>query len=153
MFLIDGYNLLHCFARSKTGEEARAKLTSLIEAYCAQGNYQARLVWDPTGGLKRNDQRGAVQIRNVPQGRTADEEILAALRESGDRTQYTVVSNDRAITQAAEKLGFTVMPCEEFARLITAPQGKAPEKQEGATSGEVDYWMREFGLDDSMDTQ
>ena len=147
MFLVDGYNLLHSFAREKTGGEARAKLVALIESYCVRGNYRARIVFDPTGGMKRNDRRGPVEVRNVPQGVTADEEILAALSSTDDRTQYTVVSNDAAIVKAAAKKGFPVVPCEEFARLIsTQPQG--PEKSEGASSGEVDYWMKEFGLDE-----
>jgi len=148
VFLIDGYNLLHSFARERTGEEARVKLTSLIEAYCVDGNYQARLVWDPTGGLKRNDKKGPIEIRNVPQGSTADEEIIAALHSTDDRTRYTVVTNDLAIVKAAEKRGFTVLPCEEFARLISAPRGGTPEKSGQASPGEVDYWMREFGLED-----
>jgi len=147
LFLIDGYNLLHSFAREKTGGEARAKLVALIESYCVRGNYRARIVFDPTGGMKRNDQRGPVEVRNVPQGLTADEEILGALQATDDRTQYTVVSNDSAIVKAAAKKGFTVVPCEEFARLLSAaPEG--PEKSESASPGEVDYWMREFGLDD-----
>lgn len=147
MFLIDGYNLLHSFAREKTGGEARAKLVALIEAYCARGNYRARIVFDPTGGMKRNDRRGPVEVRNVPQGCTADEEILEALQSTDDRTHYTVVSNDLAIVKAAGKKGFTVVPCEEFATLISA-RAEAPEKGDTAPPGEVDYWMREFGLDD-----
>ena len=137
MFLIDGYNLLHSFAREKTGGEARAKLVALIESYCVRGNYRARI----------GSEEGPVEVRNVPQGRTADEEILDAFNSTDDRTQYTVVSNDLAIVKAAGKKGFTVLPCEEFAKLITAmPEG--PEKGDSASPGEVDYWMREFGLDD-----
>ena len=147
MFLIDGYNLLHSFAREKSGGEARAGLVALVESYCVRGNYRARIVFDPTGGMKRNDQRGPVEIRNVPQGCTADEEILAALQSSDDRTQYTVVSNDLAIVKAATKKGFTVVPCEEFARLIST-RPEAAEKGDSASPGEVDYWMREFGLED-----
>jgi hypothetical protein len=83
----------------------------------------------------------------VPQGRTADEEILEALGSTDDRTQYTVVSNDSAIVRAAAKKGFAVVPCEEFARTIAArPEG--PEKADTASPGEVDYWMKEFGLED-----
>ncbi|MBI3857859.1 MAG: NYN domain-containing protein, partial [Planctomycetes bacterium] len=152
MFLIDGYNLLHSFAREKTSAEARAKLVALIEAYCVRGNYRARIVFDPTGGLKRNDQRGPVEIRNVPQGRTADEEILAALRSTDDRTLYTVVSNDLAIVKAAEKLRFTVLPCEEFAKQLSAGP-EAPEKGGAPSPGEVDYWMKEFGLDETILTE
>ena len=147
MFLIDGYNLLHAVGRGKSGEEARAALIGLIEGWCAQGNYRARIVFDPTGGMKRNEQRGALEIRNVPQGTSADEEILAALRATDDRTQYTVVSNDLAIVKAAEKRGFTVLPCEDFARMI-ATRAAGPEKKDTASPGEVDYWMKEFGLEE-----
>jgi len=147
VFLIDGYNLLHSFAREKSGEEARRGLIALIEVYCTQGNYRARIVFDPTGSMKRNDQRGPVEIRNVPQGRTADDEILEALQSTADRTEYTVVSNDLAIVKAAEKMGFTVLPCEEFASLISQ-RPAAREKGGSPSPGEVDYWMREFGLDD-----
>jgi len=147
VFLIDGYNLLHSFARAKSGDEARGGLISLIHAWCERGGYRGRIVFDPTGGMKRNEVRGAIEIRNVPQGRTADEEILEALASTDDRTQYTVVSNDAAIVKAAGKQGFTVVPCEEFARLITT-RAQGPEKADAASPGEVDYWMKEFGLED-----
>lgn len=147
MFLIDGYNLLHSFARGKSGEDARNGLITLIQAWADRGGYRVRIVFDPTGGMKRNEVRGAIEIRNVPQGRTADEEILEALGSTDDRTQYTVVSNDAAIVKAAGKKGFAVVPCEEFARTIaSAPAG--PEKADRASPGEVDYWMKEFGLED-----
>jgi len=147
MYLIDGYNLLHSFAKAKSGEDARQGLITLIHDWCERGGYRARIVFDPTGGMKRNDARGAIEIRNVPQGTTADEEILAALGASADRTQYTVVSNDLAIVKAAEKRGFTVVPCEEFARMILT-RAEGPEKADAAPPGEVDYWMKEFGLED-----
>ena len=147
MFLIDGYNLLHSFARAKSGDEARGGLISLIQAWCERGGYRARIVFDPTGGMKRNEGRGAIEIRNVPQGSTADEEILAALASTDDRTQFTVVTNDAAIVKAAAKRGFPVVPCEEFARLITT-RAAGPEKADTASPGEVDYWMKEFGLED-----
>lgn len=147
MFLIDGYNLLHSFARGKSGEDARSGLITLIHAWCERGGYRARIVFDPTGGMKRYEVRGAIEIRNAPQGVTADEEILASLGTTDDRTQYKVVSNDAAIVKAAGKRGFEVVPCEDFARLIsTRPEG--PEKADGASPGEVDYWMKEFGLED-----
>ncbi|HLY73818.1 MAG TPA: NYN domain-containing protein [Planctomycetota bacterium] len=147
MFLIDGYNLLHSFARAKSGEEARKHLLSLIQAWCERGKYRARVVFDPTGGMKRNEVRGAIEIRNVPQGRTADEEILAALESTDDRTQFTVVTNDAAIVKAAGKRGFPVVPCEVFARTILA-RPEDPEKADAASPGEVDFWMKEFGLED-----
>lgn len=147
MFLIDGYNLLHSLARERSGVAAREHLISLLEAFCAGGAYRARLVFDPTSGMKRNERRGTLEIRNVPQGRTADEEILEALRATDDRTEFTVVSNDREIVRTAQKRRCAVLPCEEFARMISKRPG-TPEKGGPVSPGEVDYWMREFGLDD-----
>ena len=147
MFLIDGYNLLHAAARGRATVEARQALTSLIEAYCRAGGYRARIVFDPTGGLKRREERGPLEIRSVPQGRTADEEILAALAATTDRTEYTLVSNDLALVKAAEKRQVQVLSCEDFGRLITA-RAEAPEKGDSAPAGEVDYWMKEFGLEE-----
>ncbi|HLY10039.1 MAG TPA: NYN domain-containing protein [Planctomycetota bacterium] len=147
MFLIDGYNLLHSVTRGKSGEDARKGLISLVHSWCERGGYRARIVFDPTGGMKRTEVRGAIEIRNVPQGGTADEEILAALESSDDRTQYTVVSNDAALVKAAGKKGFPVVPCEAFAAMISK-RAEGPEKADAASPGEVDYWMKEFGLED-----
>ena len=147
MFLIDGYNLLHTCSRGKSGEDVREALISLLQAWCERGGYRARIVFDPTGGMKRNEGRGAIEIRNVPQGATADEEILTALGSTDDRTLYTVVSNDAVLVNAAGKKGFPVVSCEEFARMIST-RAEGPEKADTASPGEVDYWMKEFGLED-----
>ena len=147
MFLIDGYNLLHCLARGRATETAREQLLAKIVEYCTLGNYRAWIVFDATGGMKRREQRGPVDVYNVPQGNTADEVILHALATCDDQMQYTVVSNDLKLIRAAEKDGYKVLPCEEFGRrILTRPD--APEKGGLPSPGEVDYWMREFGFDD-----
>jgi predicted RNA-binding protein with PIN domain len=147
VFLVDGYNLLHAVARGRATPEGRERLLAAIEEYCRKGGYAARVVFDATGGMKRRDRRGPLEVRNVAEGRTADEEILEAIAGTADRTRYTVVSNDREIAAAAAKLGITVLPCEEFARRLEA-RPEAAEKAESASDGEVDYWMREFGLEE-----
>lgn len=146
MFLIDGYNLLHVVARGKATSEARERLVAAVEAYCRQGGYRARIVFDATAGLRRREARGPVEVRTVAQGRTADEEILAALASTKDRTAYTVVSDDREILREAGRGRFKVLSCEEFARDLAAASPPPPEEG-SAPPGDVDYWMREFGLD------
>ena len=147
MFLIDGYNLLHALARGRVSESAREQLLSKIVEYCTRENYRAWIIFDATGGMKRREQRGPVDVQNVPQGKTADEVILGALAASGDPMQYTVVSNDLRLIKAAEKDGVKVLPCEEFGlRILSRPE--APEKGGLPSPGEVDYWMREFGFDE-----
>jgi predicted RNA-binding protein with PIN domain len=147
MFLIDGYNLVHCLARGRAGEGAREQIVSKIVDYCARENYRAWIVFDATGGMKRREQRGPVEIQNVRQGETADATILELLASSGDQMQYTVVSNDLTIIKAAEKDGYKVLSCEEFGRRILARPDE-PEKGGPPSPGEVDYWLREFGLDE-----
>ncbi len=141
MFLIDGYNLLHAIGTS------RDALLGAVEAWCRREKRTARIVFDPTGGMKRRENRGPLEIRVVAEGRKADEEILAALGATSDRTAWTLVSNDLELVKAAERKGMTVLTCKDFAALLAAPD-LGPEKKEGAGPGEVDFWMKEFGLDE-----
>ena len=147
MFLIDGYNLLHVVTRGRTGSEARDHLIGLLETHCRQGGYHARIVFDPTEGLRRREQRGEVEVRCVMPGRTADDEILAVLASTDDQTAHTLVSNDRALVREAEKRGVRVVTCQEFAELLLKPP-PVPEEDFLPSPGEVDYWMKEFGLEE-----
>jgi predicted RNA-binding protein with PIN domain len=146
MFLIDGYNLLHVVTRGRVGDEERRRLIRRVEEFCRRGGYRARIVFDPTGGTRRRETRGNVAVHYVSPGSTADGEILAALAATKDRTAYTVVTNDRGIAREAEGRKIKVMSCEDFARAVPA---EAPAKEPGELSrGEVDDWMREFGIED-----
>jgi predicted RNA-binding protein with PIN domain len=143
VLLIDGYNLLH----AAPGKMSRDRLVELVVAYCRAGNYTALLVFDATGGMRRRAQLGTVELRVVAEGRKADEEILDLIGATVDRTAYTVVSNDLELVRAAEKKGMRVLRAEEFAAsLLASPEG--PEKSSDVPPGEVDFWMKEFGLDD-----
>jgi predicted RNA-binding protein with PIN domain len=150
MFLIDGYNLLHAAFPDRATAEARRRLIDLVVEYCRKGGYRARIVFDATGEMPRRQRRGDVEIRNVPRGSTADEEILEALGSTEDRTAHTLVTNDRALTGEAARRGVKVIPSEEFARMLQAHGPSEDPKAGGELSpGEVDYWIKEFGLDES----
>lgn len=148
MFLIDGYNLLHAFVPGRPTDRERERLVTLIEAWCRRGGYRARIVFDPTAGLRSRELRGAVEIRGVAEGRTADEEILRTLASTRDRTAYTVVSDDRAIVAEARKRRCRVVACRDFVRRLQAPGSAEPPEPGGPPPGEVEYWMREFGLEE-----
>lgn len=144
MFLIDGYNLLHAMAPGRSTPAARDRLIGLIVDWCGRGNYRARIIFDPTRELRRREIRGAVEIRSVAQGGTADGEILETLGSTKDRTAYTLVSNDRRLVDAAARRGFKVVACAEFADRLMPKE----EAQEDRPHAGVDYWMRIFGLED-----
>jgi hypothetical protein len=145
VFLIDGYNLLHAVAPGRATPAARERLLDAVVAFCRRGGYSARVVFDATGGMRRVEQRGPVEIRVVAEGRKADDEILAALGATSDRTAWTLVSNDLALVKPAEKGGFKVLGCADFARLL-APADGADDKPGAA--GDVDAWLKEFGIEE-----
>lgn len=139
MYLIDGYNLCHAIGVS------RDALLASLDTFCRRESQSARIVFDATGGMKRRENRGALEIRVVAEGRKADEEILAAIEATSDRTAWTLVSNDLELVRAAEKKNLRVLPCRDFGSLL-AERPADDEKQ--APPGDVDFWMKEFGLDE-----
>ena len=152
MLLVDGYNFLHVFARGRATESERERMLQRLEIWCREGGRRARVVFDPTGGMRRREERGSLEIRVVAQGRTADEELLAAIAASGDRTQYVLISNDREITSAAKRKHLQVIACEDFARTLQPPAAAEGDKGSGSVPpGEVDYWMKEFGIDEGRE--
>ena len=147
MLLIDGYNLLHAYAKGPADAEARERMIDLVAAHCRRGGYRARIIFDPTRNLLPKSLRGAVEIRSVREGRTADQEILETVGMTGDRTAYVVVTNDREIADGSRRSGVQVVGCSDFLRSITPPPAEE-HKADGPSSGEVDYWMKEFGFEE-----
>lgn len=139
MYLIDGYNLCHAIGVS------RDALLAALDAFCRRENQAARIVFDATGGMKRRENRGALEIRVVAEGRKADEEILAAIGATTDRTAWTLVSNDLELVKAAEAKRLRVLACRDFGALLSErPSGD----EKSAPPGDVDFWMKEFGLEE-----
>jgi len=147
VYLIDGYNLLHRAAPGRANPAWRETLLARIEAWCRRTSHAARVVFDPTAGLRRREARGGVEVRVVAEGRTADDEIRKLLEGTSDRTAWTLVTNDLALVKAADQRGFRVVTCEAFLQLIAPPE-KDPDKREGASESEVDFWLRDMGLEE-----
>ncbi len=147
MFLIDGYNLLHAAFGGSSGGDLR-RLVDLLVDFCRKGGYRVRLVLDATGDMPRRRRLGDVEIRNVPRGRSADEEIVETLSASGDRAAHTLVTDDRSLAREARQLGVKVVPCMVFFRLLQERRGPLEDRKPAAPLSplEVDYWMDEFGL-------
>lgn len=155
MLLIDGYNLLHACHRAVPHdkfEALREELVRRVDAWAAAHRQKATICFD--GG-----KQGAVfKARSIvyserttvlysPKGRSADDEMIARLRETKDRTAYTVVSADRAITDEAAKRKFRVVAPADFAKSLPDKIGRDPNPRvEGITRGEAEAWMKEFGL-------
>ena len=90
---------------------------------------------------------GSVEILSMREGRKADDEILETMAKTADRTAYVVVTNDREIADGSRRVGVQVLSCGDFLKTI-APPPEEEQKANPPSSGEVDYWMKEFGFEE-----
>lgn len=74
--------------------------------------------------------------------------MIDRIESTKDRTAYTIVSADRQITDAAAEKKLKVISNKDFAEtLFHAGAGAAREvRRDKLAPGEVDFWMKEFGL-------
>lgn len=148
MLLIDGYNVLFARGVMKDVREAREKFIARIESYCARTGQRARIYFDSREGPLRG-RKAHVEIQYVASGETADDAILRAVRGTEDRTEFRVVSSDRAVADGARKRKAEVTAALDFLNDIEAPAPPAAEpkaKREGISQAEAEYWLKEFGM-------
>ena len=135
-------------------------MVQLVSRYCSLENARARIVFDhtkgaPIWGIPGRTKTGPVEVVYTPRGVIADDEILRMVEKAGDRTAYTVVTNDRGISDVVKKSQVRVIASHTFMKdlqkVVSASEGNSDdprEKSEGLLPGDVDYWMKEFGLDE-----
>ena len=147
-YLIDGHNVIgqmRDISLSDPHDEDR--LVALLAAWCDRRGASATVYFDRgapgSGGAAR---RGRLTVRFVRPPRTADAAIEDHLRRIGrGASDWTVVSSDRDVRQAARRAGARTMDSAAFAARLRAPSaGPAPEKPENPTQEEVSAWLKEF---------
>jgi predicted RNA-binding protein with PIN domain len=124
-------------------------------------------------GLPRRQRRGDVEFRFAGEDATADDVLCDLVREARDPQGTTLVTSDREILDAARARGVRMAASREFWKELTGeargteggdrgparrpgPKGRPaapppdpvehPGKRSGLSDGEVDYWMKEFGI-------
>ncbi len=139
----------------------RASLCGLLSHMLAgDGNICAVFDGPPRGGAESRDiALSGIQPR-FSAGRPADEVIIECILASTAPRLLTVVSTDREIRAAARRRRCNILRSDEFAPILmrAVRQSRAqdtqgtknqepPEKQTGLNEKDVDYWLKEFGLD------
>ena len=116
-WLVDGYNLLHASPSDKAGKSLKTRenlLAQLADFTAIQGK-PMKVVLDGRGDPAELDiHRTALFHVVYSQKVTADACIERLLYEFKGQIHFTVVTNDRAITQIARGCGAAVMGCGEF---------------------------------------
>lgn len=147
-YLIDGHNVIGQMRDiSLSDPHDEDQLVALLAAWCDRRGASATVYFDRgapgSGGAAR---RGRLTVRFVRPPRTADAAIEDHLRRIGrGASDWTVVSSDRDVRQAARRAGARTMDSAAFAaRLRTPSTGPAPEKPENPSQEEVSAWLEEF---------
>jgi hypothetical protein len=158
-YLVDGYN--YAWRARLQGGDPEAVRRRIAERLgpLARGGHRLTLVWDSANappGVPRRTQSGPVEhLFAAPPG-SADDEILALVRDADDPRELCVVTDDLGIARPARNLGVAVLAVREVEeRLGLSPKGPArggspgagnasDEKPPPPTGRELDEWERLF---------
>ena len=117
-YLIDGHNLIPRMPGIQLSDpDDEEQLIHLLQEFCRLGRKKVEVFFDRApAGKSGTQQYGQVKAIFVRSGSTADEAIMARLKHLGKRSRnYTVVSSDRQVQQAARASHAQVLPSEQFA--------------------------------------
>lgn len=169
--LVDGYNLLHAsgiFGRiggARSLEHSRhALLTFIADSVEETELPRTTVVFDAASappGLPREWSYRGIKVRFAPKKVSADEVIEQLILSDTTPKRLTVVSSDHRIQRAAHRRKARAIDSDQwFSEVIRqrsdrahsphAPQAKPTGPH---SDGEVQHWLRVFGIDEQDQAQ
>jgi len=151
-YLIDGHNLIGQIPGIELDDpNDEAKLVQKLTGYAARTGKRCVVVFDNgiPGGASRMSTR-MVEVVFASNPGTADKLMMSRIRKAQDPGQWTVVSGDRMILDAAKARKMKTITSAEFALLLRPPVKKKPvvEKEERSdvyvSPKEVEEWLDIF---------
>lgn len=165
-YLIDGHNLIGKLPDIKLSDsDDEIRLVLRLKGWVAgQAQRQVTVVFDGgvTGGISHRLSSKTITVVFAPPGKTADDLLMQRLAGLRNPRNYTLVSSDRRILDAAKaarikhlkseefiaQMGFVFSEPEETPRLTAAPATPAaPEKLDRPllSEAELNEWLTLFG--------
>ena len=156
--IIDGNNLLHTLREhAPIAAVGRETMVRLIERWRKTSGCEVTLIFDgpaPQGGLHKQLSPEGLRVRfSAPA--TADDLIVAVIRDEKDPTRLRVVTSDKAIRHAA---GYRKCRCTDSVSFISElfPAERAShatrqlpgEKPAEVQPDDAEQWKQAFGDDD-----
>ncbi len=142
--IVDGDNLLGTWPGRRRSDRERRTLAHQIQRWARDRRKRVVVVFDGTAppGLSTG-----TDLRFSGQGRTADDVILAWLRDQRDRRGWTVVTSDRSLGDQCRHLEARIQRSDRFrADLDGGADGEKPERET-----DVEGWLRLFEEPDELD--
>jgi uncharacterized protein len=148
-YLIDGHNLSPKLGLRLASLDDEEELISRLQEFCRLRRAQVEVFFDGAPpGQATTRRAGAVTAHFVHQGSSADAAIEIQLARLGKAARnWTVVSSDRRVQQAAHSAHTGVLSSEEFAQEMARVQAlsKTISKHEATLApDEVEEWLDFF---------
>jgi predicted RNA-binding protein with PIN domain len=132
--LVDGHNLIGVMpGLSLSDPDDEARLTSLLQRFCNRRRQRVTVYFDRRApGAPQPAASGCVTAHFVTAPDTADAAIRRhLLRLGGESHNWTVVSSDLEVIEAARRAGARSVPSREFSallrRAVSPPAAEKPE--------------------------
>jgi predicted RNA-binding protein with PIN domain len=160
MFLIDGNNLMaQRVGWHKDKQAARRGLLDELADFAKGKSARVQVVFD--GAPERFFGDGAryrgVQVFYARAGNNADERIKEIVEASRERRTLFVVTSDRALADYVRRCGAQIVSARDFRQRMVEVSDERRGRDEEARigdeprgrvrAGELDEWMRYFGVD------
>lgn len=150
-FLIDGHNLIGQLPDiSLDDPNDEALLVQKLSGYAARTGKRFTVIFDAglPGGTSRMSS-GTVKVLFASSPGIADKLLLDRIRATRDPGNWTVVSSDHVVLDAARRRGMRATPSTDFARELNTPPPKAHDNadkppERPLSADELDEWLRLF---------
>jgi len=150
-YLIDGHNLIGSMPDINLDDpEDETRLIQMIDRFLFKVRKSATVYFDQhSPGSQRRFKSGRLQVEFSTSPHTADHAIQNRLRQlKGEARNYTVISSDHEVLQAAREAGAQVIESHTFVRHLVGPPitGDENGKPEcSLTPEDIGYWQKMFG--------
>jgi len=157
-YLIDGHNLIGQLPDlSLSDPDDEAKLVQKLIGFTARTGKRVIVIFDHglPGGRSRMS-TGKVEVIFAAQRTSADAVMRERINGVRDPGQWTVISNDNEVLDAARQRRMRVLKSREFVPMLqdTAVSQRRAVRSRGETpdihlsAAEVDEWLKLFGEGD-----
>jgi predicted RNA-binding protein with PIN domain len=147
-FLIDGHNLIPKLGLRLDSFDDEEALIARLQEFCRLRRAQVEVYFDGAPpGQPPTRKAGAVTAHFVRLGSTADTAIEVRLARLGKQARnWTIVSSDGRVQNAARAAHAGVLSSEEFTRQVStaASQAAISKRENGLSPEEVDEWLSLF---------
>lgn len=161
-YLIDGHNLIPKIPGLRLDAvDDEYRLVELLQEFCRLSRKKAEVYFDQAAQGQVGQRRlGIVSAYFVRVGQTADQAIAVRLQKMGRSARnWTVVSSDLSVREAARRAGANHLSSEEFATLLrNTLSPKAGDESDKSSKirlspAEVEEWLEIFKSQDKRGSQ